>query len=289
MWYTFSSQTREVLMKSKKTYFTTGEFAKIFDVKKQTLFHYDSCGIFKPDIIGENGYRYYSFTQLETFAIIRTLRDLGVHINEIKEHMDNRSPEALIELLESKKKEIDQKIESLKWSRIYINKKIEETRSGILAPVDEIIFENAEDQFYVITDYEGIDDEKNIMEAVGEHFAFCQRMNLYSAYPIGALIPRDSVSEDAYKYSQFYSVIEPSEISKHQSEELTLVKGGRLLAIYDNHGYANVLENCKKLIDYAAKNSLTLGDKFYEDVILDDLSTEGYYNYLVKLSIHVDG
>ena len=25
-------------MKSKKTYFTTGEFAKIFDVKKQTLF-----------------------------------------------------------------------------------------------------------------------------------------------------------------------------------------------------------------------------------------------------------
>ena len=66
-------------MKSKKTYFTTGEFAKIFDVKKQTLFHYDSCGIFKPDIIGENGYRYYSFTQLETFAIIRTLRDLGVH------------------------------------------------------------------------------------------------------------------------------------------------------------------------------------------------------------------
>ena len=57
MWYTFSSQIREVLMKSKKTYFTTGEFAKIFDVKKQTLFHYDSCGIFKPDIIGENGYR----------------------------------------------------------------------------------------------------------------------------------------------------------------------------------------------------------------------------------------
>lgn len=77
MWYTFSSQTREVLMKSKKTYFTTGEFAKIFDVKKQTLFHYDSCGIFKPDIIGENGYRYYSFTQLETFAIIRTLRGFG--------------------------------------------------------------------------------------------------------------------------------------------------------------------------------------------------------------------
>lgn len=276
-------------MKNKKTYFTTGEFAKIFGIKKQTLFHYDSCGIFKPDIIGENGYRYYSFTQLETFAIIRTLRDLGVHINEIKEHMDNRSPEALIDLLESKKTEIDRKIDSLKWSRVYISKKIEETRCGINAPIDQVLFETADDQFFVMTDYEGKDDEKGIMEAVGEHFAFCQRMNLHSAYPIGAIIPRVSVKDDSYKYSQFYSVIEPSEISRHQPGELVQIKGGRFLAIYDNHGYANILENCKKLISFAAENNLTLSDKFFEDVILDDLSTEGYYNYLVKLSINIEG
>ena len=39
-------------MKKNKTYFTTGEFAKLFGIKKQTLFYYDQCGIFKPDLTG---------------------------------------------------------------------------------------------------------------------------------------------------------------------------------------------------------------------------------------------
>ena len=57
------------------------------------------------------------------------------------------------------------------------------------------------------------------------------------------------------------------------------------LVLYDNEGYKNIHENCQKLLEYAKQNGLSLGDVFYEDVILDDLSTEGYYSYLVKLSI----
>ena len=82
----------------KNDYFTTGEFAKICSVSKQTLIYYDRVGIFSPDITGSNGYRYYSYTQIETFTVIAMLRDLGVHIREIKAHMDCRSPEALIRL-----------------------------------------------------------------------------------------------------------------------------------------------------------------------------------------------
>ena len=121
-------------MKKNREYFTTGEFAKIFGVKKQTLFHYDQCGIFKPDIVGENGYRYYSFTQLESFAVILMLRELDVHIKEIKEHMDHRSPEGLISLLKSKATQIDDKIDYLKWSKRCIENKIKITREGLNAP-----------------------------------------------------------------------------------------------------------------------------------------------------------
>ena len=57
--------------------------------------------------------------------------------------------------------------------------------------------------------------------------------------------------------------------------------------LYDAHGYENIHANCLKLLAYAKAHSLQLGDCFYEDVILDDLSTEGYDNYLVKLSIGI--
>ena len=75
--------------------------------------------------MGENGYRYYSYTQLETFTVISMLRDLGVHIKEIRRHMDNRSPQSLISLMESRKAEIDKKIKALQWSAKYIDKRIQ--------------------------------------------------------------------------------------------------------------------------------------------------------------------
>ncbi len=55
------------MQKNKKSssYFTTGEFAKLCNVKKQTLFHYDDIGLLSPAVTGENGYRYYSYAQLE--------------------------------------------------------------------------------------------------------------------------------------------------------------------------------------------------------------------------------
>ncbi len=274
-------------MKKNKTYFTTGEFAKLFGIKKQTLFHYDQCGIFKPDVIGENGYRYYSYSQPETFAIIAMLRELGVSIHEIKEHMDHRSPEALIQLLESKKATIDERIAALTWAKGYIDKKIQETEEGLRAPVGKIIIEKAPDEYFITTEYRGADDERAVAEALGKHFAFCQSLGLYSAYPIGAAIPRDSVTADGYQYSEFYTYVHPSELADVDSKQVSLSGGGTFLVLYDAHGYENIHANCLKLLAYAKEHHLKLDNYFYEDVILDDLSTEGYNNYLVKLSIAI--
>lgn len=56
-------------MKLKLKHLTTGEFAKICNVKKHTLFHYDDIGLLKPDYYDENGYRFYSYSQLNLFYI----------------------------------------------------------------------------------------------------------------------------------------------------------------------------------------------------------------------------
>ena len=58
--------------------------------------------------------------------------------------------------------------------------------------------------------------------------------------------------------------------------------------IYDDHGYENVWQNCRALLEYGREHGLNLGENIFEDVILDDLSTKGYFNYLVKLSVRID-
>ena len=70
-------------MKKPNGYLTTGEFAKICGVNKQTLFHYDQIGILCPEIMGDNGYRYYSYLQLDTYNTIAMLKELDMPLSEI--------------------------------------------------------------------------------------------------------------------------------------------------------------------------------------------------------------
>ena len=266
-----------------KDYFTTGEFAKICGVNKQTLFYYDQVGIFKPDVIGENGYRYYSYTQLETFTVISMLRDLGVHIKEIKAHMDCRSPEALLSLMENKYVEIEKKISALQWSKKYIEKKIHTTREGQTASSGIIQIKELPTRLMVTSDYKGPDDTAAITEALGDHITYCNKLGLHNATPIGSMIPKSSVSKKGYRYSKFYTTIDNT-LSSHEAYR---AEGGKYIMIYDDNGYENIGENCLKLLNYASSNGLCTGECFYEDVILDDLSTQGYFNYLVRLSIKI--
>ena len=91
-------------------YMTTGEFARRMGVTKNTLFHYDNIGLFLPEIVDTNDYRYYSIYQMEVFDTIIILKEMGMPLNEIKEFMDHRSPESLMELFEKEDKKITEPI-----------------------------------------------------------------------------------------------------------------------------------------------------------------------------------
>ncbi len=273
---------------AKKGYFTTGEFAKLCNVKKQTLFHYDDVGIFTPDIVGENGYRYYSYTQLETFSMLQIMRDMHMPLQEIKEHMDNRSPEQLIKLLEKKTLEIDERIARLQSAKKYLTSKIKITQEGINAPIGQVLIENLEDEYFITSDYSGSDTLRGAVEASNALFQFCHQLGIFSANSIGGMIPIKSVTVSGYSYAKFYTVVELKDLKKSQRKLATLDAGGPHLVYYDNHGYQNIHQICQKLIAYADEHHLKLGEYIYEDVILDDLSTKGFDNYLVKISTRIE-
>lgn len=63
---------------NRNLYMTTGEFAKLMGVTKETLFHYDEIGLFCPECVTENGYRQYSVNQVEVMNTILLLKELGM-------------------------------------------------------------------------------------------------------------------------------------------------------------------------------------------------------------------
>ncbi len=80
-------------MKENLIYFTAGEFAKFHHINKRTLHYYDSVGIFSPKHKGENGYRYYTYSQSIDLENILALRELNMSIEEIQNYIKN--PNAL--------------------------------------------------------------------------------------------------------------------------------------------------------------------------------------------------
>ena len=71
-------------------YFSIGELSRYQNISKQTLIFYDKIGLFCPAYTDpDNGYRYYSASQLDYLDTICILKKIGFSLDEIKAHMQN--------------------------------------------------------------------------------------------------------------------------------------------------------------------------------------------------------
>lgn len=75
-----------------------GMFSKLGKVTVKTLHHYDEVGLLAPAFTDEeNGYRYYTTSQLFRLNEIVALRQMGFSIAEIAEIVDGHNIDALLE------------------------------------------------------------------------------------------------------------------------------------------------------------------------------------------------
>ena len=112
-------------MNRKNYLYSSGEFAKLTGVNKRTLHYYNEIGLFRPEIIGENGYHYYTCFQFTELELILTLRKIGLSIDEIKDYSSRPSDESFTEMMTKKKKLIDESIEQLLSAQAFLEQKAE--------------------------------------------------------------------------------------------------------------------------------------------------------------------
>ena len=98
-----SCTVKEIFMKQKKYLFSSGEFAKLTGVNKRTLHYYNDIGLFCPEVVGENGYHYYTCFQFAKLELILTLRKIGMSIEEIREYVTETSGKAFDQMMEERK------------------------------------------------------------------------------------------------------------------------------------------------------------------------------------------
>ncbi|HHY72029.1 MAG TPA: MerR family transcriptional regulator [Bacillus bacterium] len=186
-------------------YFTTGEFAKLCKVNKQTLFYYDQIGLLSPVLKNSKGYRYYSIRQLDLFNVIDLLKDLGMSLHEIQQYTQNKSPEEFLALMYKQKAEITQKKQEIEMNEKIIEAKISLMEEASNLNFDQITLEYfPQSTLYLSRNIKDISDEK-FVEVVSDFIDELYLSQLDTGYPIGGITKREQILKGEFtNYSYLY-------------------------------------------------------------------------------------
>lgn len=268
----------------KKMYFTTGEFAKLAGVSKQTLFYYDEIGLFSPEIKNkENGYRYYSAAQLEVLDVIYTLRELDMTLEEIRLYMDNRTPGQFLELFQYEEKLISKRIKHLKTVKNWIMKKRYLIEKNLEKDLEEIIICQQSEK-YLIEAYVEENDDRVWAKEIGKLWDYCTEYEIKSQYPIGYRQDKKDIEKGIFdNYHVFYQMLD----TKVQKIDCTIKPAGTYLCAYHKGSWKNIGETYSKMLYYAQEQKLVLDQYFYEDGVLDSLTVQKEKDYVCRISCKV--
>ncbi|MBU5308824.1 MerR family transcriptional regulator [Clostridioides mangenotii] len=266
------------------THFTTGDFANLCGVTKHTLYHYDEIGVFSPDVVDLNGYRYYSVVQIEVFQVIKLLKDLGMPLKEIKSYLDNRSPKNLIKVLKEKEIEIKNKIIELQATNELINEKIITTQTALKADVNNIEIVDMDEEYLILTKLLEGEELMKISESLAAHIKNCEQYGIESPYSIGEIFTRDSIENEKFNdYKFFYTKLKQVKDNKYLYKK----QKGTYLVAYHSDGFENSHITYWKIINFAKANNLNIDNYFFEDVLLDELSIKNYDEYFLQISVRL--
>lgn len=125
-------------MKNGK-YYTPAEFAKLFQIDRQTLIYYDNHGIFSPSFKNKNGYRYYSLEQVFLFAELLSLRRLSIPGIRLSQYSHHPSADLLTEIIKDKVLEYDDKITELSHRIKDLKSTLQKMEENRYMPLEQIM------------------------------------------------------------------------------------------------------------------------------------------------------
>ncbi|MEB7038766.1 MerR family transcriptional regulator [Staphylococcus gallinarum] len=267
-------------MSVSEAIFTTGEFATLCGVKKQTLFHYDEIGILQPEYRNDKGYRYYSLKQLEIFSVIEILKDLQLSLTEIKTFLDDRSVTETIKLLEHKAYEIDRQIKEMEQLKLSI-----QNRRQHLIESNEADFTNIEivtlpESYYLLSESVTGNSMKETSHAL---MRFIRDNRLDFGHPIGALLSQDHIMNGLYDdYQYFYIKIDYGIEQAHHMR----AAGQFVVAYHEGHD-DTIYKTHKRIKAFLKLKGYQIDGDSYEEYVVDEVSTDGPDKYVTKICIPV--
>lgn len=268
----------------KEKLFTTGEFAHLCKVNKQTLIYYDQIGLLAPIMRDEKGYRYYSITQYEVFSVIELLKEVGMTLKEIQAYMANKSPENFSDLMRLQKEVVSKKRRELEMIENMIHVKSKLIEEALNNDFDKISLEYMPECTMYLSPTIENSTEEQFVAAVSDFIEELYRAQLDSGYPIGGMTKREHVLKGDYSNYSYLYMEQPNPREGHPYFKAV---GGSFLVGY-HVGTADAISSTyERLLSYMQQHGYCLGKYVYEEYIYDAVLTSREEEYVTKIMMEV--
>ena len=262
--------------------FTIGQFSAIHGVTKKTLMWYDEIGLLKPAVIGENGYRYYTYFQSPTLEIILMLRELNVSIPEILTFLSNRSAENMEQLLGEKITELNNTISNLKSIQQALVSRHQDMSIILKIDLSGICITEQKKSYLVTVPTTADASAETEIESIINKTKQYQLHRLHDA-AYGSMISVESLySGDFQNYSALYFEL-PNPASK---KGLHIKPAGKYLRAFCKGSWDRLPDRYKEILAYAQKQGLSLTGYSYEmginETVIDDFN-----DYITQIEIQI--
>lgn len=274
-------------MKDNTMHFSIGEFAKICQTTKDTLFHYDKIDLLKPCRTTDKGYRYYNLYQYFTFDLISVLKSAGASLQEIKSYLTHQNPDEFIAILKEKQDFLAHKKKEIESMQALLGYAMDITQFALDAPIFKPYIEYCEATSYVITPLNPTSTsivEKEHIIKTQEHLAYCRQHNLGEPFAVGCIVTNEDLKRHRFIESYYYSTHD----ALSPSLDHFYLRPAGYYAIIVHHGsYSTIDQSFLQLEAYIKQQKLTICGNSYSDDLINYFASQTDENFLTKISIHV--
>ena len=265
-----------------KGVFSISAFARYSRTTKDTLLHYDRMGLLSPNIRRENGYRYYSPSQLATMNVIRTLQEIGLSLHEIKELIDARNPENFDVTFDEQMGKIEKKIEDLACTRFLLKTLHRNIQEGLRVDEHSLKVVHLPSAPIIKGEENDYSDGKDDYGALNVFYEKISEKypDLNLNYPVWGLFSGERIRNRDWKFPSRYYFYHPRGDQERDAGEYAIG--------YTRGGYGLCEDVYLRLLDYIEKEGYVISGDCYEEYILNEISISDDKNYLIRVMLRVE-
>lgn len=267
--------------------FSIGELSKYQNISKQTLIFYDKIGLFCPAYVDpNNGYRYYSSSQIDYLDTILIMKKIGFSLAEIREHMQHYNIDSSLVVLRRQLTAIERQIQDMQLIRTRLLHRCTQMENAqkYMDRDNAVIIENIAAQSVLFHEVEAPYSLREISIATKKCFADSFQKGLPIFFQCGVIVPFRNVMEKRYTEASFaFLPIEKTD----KVSNIKQLPAGECVSIYHIGDYPSIGRSYRKILEYCESHSIQIISDSYEFCINDYITTYDENEYITKIMFYI--